>query len=66
MSSSSIPSSTVTKDLRHMLGELVHKMEVSETGAFSVPREEILNYKLIPAALLKGESKRQAHRINSL
>lgn len=62
---SSIPADAV-KNLRHMLGAAVHKMELSETGALQVPREEILNFKLIPAALLTGESKRQAHRINSL
>src|SRR5208282_2007774 len=59
------PSNQVIRDIKDA-AFLLSQMELSELGATVVPRTTIFNYKLIPAHLLVGEAKREAHKVNSL
>src|SRR5712664_704232 len=59
------PTSQDKKKLKDTLGAIA-QMEISVTKATVVPQKEILNYKLIPAHLHTGETKRLAYKVNSL
>lgn len=60
------PSSSTISSIRSSLGSLANGMQVSKGGASYIPREEILNYKLIPASGLTGAAKTLAYKVNSL
>jgi hypothetical protein len=60
------PSASAVKELRATLGALQCQMDKNEDGAYSIPRTQILNYKLIPVATLNGTVKQMAHKVNSL
>ena len=60
------PTAATIQSIRDALRALEYKMERSETGSLHIPRKEILNFKLLPAATLSGDAKKIAHKVNSL
>lgn len=61
-----ISSNTVTKTLKDTLAALQCQMELTKDGSYSIPRAEILNFKLLPVGVLSGAAKALAHKVNSL